>query len=94
MNVPKKYGLLRILALIIKILAWAALVLGIVGGLFGPNALPSFMGGVPEVATTMRIGLPLLGLILFAGLYSVGSIITMLISIEESTRALATHPDR
>ncbi|MGQ9492004.1 MAG: hypothetical protein ACUVR4_12520 [Anaerolineae bacterium] len=94
MNVPRKYGLLRAIAFILKLLAWLVLLAGIIGGFAGllggsplarnfnlPEALP-IIGGA---------GLLFLCVVWFVQLFAFGSILSLLIDIEENTRAIAAE---
>ncbi len=42
MNVPRKYGFLRVVAFILKLLAWLALLGGIVGAIISRTSLGAF----------------------------------------------------
>ncbi len=92
MNVPRKYGFLRVVAFILKLLAWLALLGGIVGaiisrtslgGLLESLNLPAWLPGAGSV------GVLLLCVVWFVQLFVFGSILSLLIDIEENTRALA-----
>lgn len=92
-----RYQILRIIALVLKVLAWVALAIAVIALLI---ALPSFLSatarGAPwyEVAPWgMMLSLPVLGVVWFVQLFAFGSIISLLISIEENTRALASRND-
>jgi hypothetical protein len=92
MSVTKKYGVLRVIALILKILAWVALGAGVIG-MF---VVTSNAGKLPDVmrplATVGTFGSLLLGIVWFVQLFAFGSVISLLIDIEESTRELASRP--
>jgi hypothetical protein len=83
MEVPAKYGLLRAVATILKILAWIVLIATVIGGLL---AIFNLGGGLGTWAGLSSI---LAGLIGFLELYAIGSILSVLIDIEHDTRALA-----
>ncbi len=94
MNVPRRYGILRFIALLLKVLAWAVLILSIIGmvslfgmgGSFGPDA-PAILRSL----TTMgAFALPLVAIIWFVQLFAFGSILSLLIDIEQHTRSLAS----
>jgi hypothetical protein len=92
MNVPRKYGLLRAIGTILKVLAWIILVVGIVAAIAGLFSLGRSTGLTRFVALTGVIGAPLLSIIWFIQLYAFGSVLSLLIDIEESTRAMAAEP--
>jgi hypothetical protein len=94
MNVPHKYGLLRGIAFVLKLLGWIVLI----AGLFGSVSL--FMIAVvnragaaallPAAVGAAGVGVvALLGIIWFVQLYAFGSILSLLVDIEENTRAMA-----
>ncbi len=95
MNVPHKYQVLRVIATILKALAWLALLVAVIALLIG---LPSFLSasarGAPwyEIAPwAVMLGLPIFGIVWFIQLFAIGSILSLLINIEENTRALAAQ---
>ena len=95
MNVPREYPVLRIIALILKILAWVVLAAGFIGmiGLFSAgSSLPSDLQTLRPVATAGALTLPLIAILWFVQLFAFGSILSLLIDIEESTRGLAARP--
>lgn len=86
MNVPRKYGLVRAIAFFLKLIAVIVLLIGIVGlvgSLFWGNqfALPRW------VTVGGAVGAPLAALLIFVQLYAFGSILSLLVKIEENTRA-------
>ncbi len=93
MSVPHKYGVVRAIAFILKLLAWVALVAGLataigiaVGGGSGANTL---------VDTVRSLGMvvgPLVGIVWFVQLFALGSVLSLLVDIEENTRWLAEQP--
>ncbi len=95
MNVPRKYGLLRAIAFILKLLAWVVLAAALIGtivlltNLGGSTATDNqflrALGSAGVVAT------PLLGVIWFIQLFAFGSILSLLVDVEENTRALAAE---
>ncbi len=93
MSVPHKYGVIRAIALILKVLAWVALVVGLgsaVGIMTSGGA-----GGNGLVDTLRSIGMvigPLVGIIWFIQLFALGSVLSLLVDIEENTRSLAEQP--
>ncbi len=90
MKVPRKYGLVRVIAFILKLLAWVILVLCIAGAIFGvtlfsrPAPFPSSIAGTGTLVVSV-----LTGLFWFVPLYAFGSILSLLLNIEENTRAMA-----
>ncbi len=96
MNVPRKYGLLRFIAFILKLLAWIVLLVGIGGmvlALIGlgsglTNNQPGWLQMLPWVGA---LGLPLLAVIWFVQLFAFGSILSLLIDIEENSRRLTAQ---
>ena len=91
MNVPRKYGLLRAIGTIMKVLAWIILVVGIVAAIVGLISLGSSTGLTRSLAYAGVIGAPLLSIVWFVQLYAFGSILSLLIDIEESTRTMAVE---
>ncbi|OQA19421.1 MAG: hypothetical protein BWY63_01734 [Chloroflexi bacterium ADurb.Bin360] len=98
----KRFGVLRFIATLWKILAWVVLVLGLLGAI--ATLVGGLAGGFLDTAMLRQLGLPsdlggtffgvagflgiLIGSVLqFFGLYAVGEIITVFLSIEENTRA-------
>ncbi len=93
MNGSPKYGLLRTIARVLKIIAWIVLAVGLIAAIV---ALTS-MGGSADTLTRALNGVlavvgPLMGIIWFLQLFALGSVISLLIDIEENTRLLAAQP--
>ncbi len=95
MNVPRKYQVLGIIALVLKVLAWLMLLGAVIAVVV---ALPAFLSassrGAPwyEVAPWgAMLGLPIFGIVWFVQFFAIGSILSLLINIEENTRALAAR---
>ncbi len=93
MDVPRKYGLVRAIAAFLKVLAVIILILGIVavvGSLqWGKQfALPQWitLGGA--------VAAPLIALLTFLQLYAFGSILSLLVKIEEHTRSMLQTPPK
>lgn len=94
MSVQRKYGLLRAIAFILKLLAWLVLLAGIVGGFAGLLG-----GGAFARNVNLPVALPIIGsavlmfacVIWFVQLFAFGSILSLLIDIEENTRAIASE---
>lgn len=91
MNVPHKYGVVRAIAYVLKVLAWLALL----GGLVTAIAAAVATGGAAGLLQVIRsIGLivgPVVGIVWFVQLYAFGSILSLLIDIEENTRVLSAQ---
>jgi hypothetical protein len=88
MEVPAKYGIVRAVAFILKLLAWIVLILGIGGGLLAMFNLGSGLGAFAG------LGGVLTGVLWFLLLYAVGSILSVLVDIEQETRSLAIRSQR
>jgi protein-S-isoprenylcysteine O-methyltransferase Ste14 len=91
MNVPRKYGLVRAIAVLLKLLAVLVLILGIVGLVASLNfgsqlALPQW------ISVSGAVALPLIALLTAMQLYAFGSILSLLVKLEENTRAMAQPP--
>ena len=94
MNVPHKYGLLRAIAFVLKLLGWIVLVSGVIGAVsLAMVAVVNRTGAaalLPQAVGLAGTGMvALLGDIWFVQLYAFGSILSLLVDIEENTRALA-----
>lgn len=93
MKVSRKYGFLRAVAFILKLLAWLVLLAGIAGGILalvglGASLTPDL--NLPGAVTVLGpAAVILVGVIWFIQLFAFGSILSLLIDIEENTRALA-----
>jgi hypothetical protein len=83
MEAPARYGLLRFIATILKILAWIVLIATVIGGFLALLNLGSGLGTVTGISSI------LVGVLGFLELYALGSILAILIDIERSTRSLA-----
>jgi protein-S-isoprenylcysteine O-methyltransferase Ste14 len=87
MNVPRKYGLVRAIAFVLKLIAVIVLVLGIVG--FVGSLLWGNQVALPRWATVGgALAAPLAALLIFVQLYAFGSILSLLVKIEENTRGM------
>lgn len=94
MSVPRRYGLLRVIAFIIRLLAWLVLLAGIGGALWTLIVQSRSAAPLPYLTAILIVGLPLVALTIFVQVFAFGSILSMLINIEESTRALAFEGER
>jgi hypothetical protein len=83
MDVPQKYGLLRAVAFILKLIAWIILIAAIIGGFVLMLNLGSGLG------TWSGLGVMAVGVVTFLEVYAVGSILSVLVDIERDTRAAA-----
>ena len=95
MNVPRKYLMLNVIALILKILAWVVLAagfIGMIGMLMAGSNLSSDLQTLRPLATAGAFTLPLIAILWFVQLFAFGSILSLLIDIEENTRALSSRP--
>ncbi|MCS7061859.1 MAG: hypothetical protein RMN25_11945 [Anaerolineae bacterium] len=74
MNVPRKDGVLRIVTIVYKVLAWIVLVVGVVGGLILLVAAQQIFAGI-YIGGMNLIGLVVIviGLVNFASLFITGA---------------------
>jgi hypothetical protein len=101
MTVPARFGVLRLVATLLKIIAWVVLVLAILGalglGLLGPLLSESLIDGallpasLVEGASSIIAGVILLvaGIAAFIFLFATAEGIQVQLSIEENTRLTA-----
>lgn len=99
MVVPKRFGMLRLIGVILKVLAWLSLVMGVVGAvvvLLAGNALvdtlaaaglASPLGG--SEAVILALGGLLMGVIYFLALFAAGESLFLQLAVEENTRLTA-----
>jgi hypothetical protein len=88
--------LVRVIAFILKLLAWLILLVCVVGAIWGLT----LMGRPPAgwlispvtLGTGTLVAALLTGLFWFVPLFAFGSILSLLLDIEENTRALAAYP--
>jgi hypothetical protein len=95
MNVPRKYPVLRVIAMILKILAWVVLAAGFIGMIALMSAgsrLSADLQVLRPLTTAGAFGLPLIAILNFILLFGFGSILSLLVDIEEKTRAMASRP--
>ena len=98
----KKFGVLRVVAAIYRVLAWIILVIGVLGacGILAISVSPGLIGiqnvdllglGVGGVAGGLVAGLGAIffAIIYFLLLYAFGELISLLIALEENTRLTA-----
>lgn len=93
MSVRRRYGLVRAIAFVLKLLGWIALVLGIVSAIL---VLTNLNANAPAFVRVLgSVGLvagPLIGIIWWVQLYAFGSVLSILVDIEENTRLLGAEP--
>ena len=102
MAVPKRFGVLRLVGTILKVLAWIILVLAILlgigaGAFSSVPALASIVDGFPALSDLLAngsglfvgIGLFLGGLLYWLLLYSAGENLLLRVAVEENTRLTA-----
>jgi hypothetical protein len=102
MTVPSRFGVLRLIANLLKILAWVTLILAILGalgvGLLGAvvrqgladEALLTFLLLIGDGAgLILALGLGFSGLMTFLGLYAGAESILVQLAIEENSRMTA-----
>jgi amino acid transporter len=92
MSEPKKYRVLSVIALILKILAWVALAAGVIGMIVVSSNAGKLPDAMRPLATAGTWGTLLLGIVWFVQLFAFGSVLSLLIDIEESTREIASRP--
>jgi hypothetical protein len=98
----KKYGVLRIIATINKIIAWLVLVLGVLGGCAslamglvpaltatGTRNAPVLLAGGLAAGLVTGLGAIAISILYFLVFYSFGELIYLLIDLEENTRTTA-----
>lgn len=95
MNVPRKYGLLRAIAFVLKLLGWVVLLAALIGTILLLTGLGGNATADNQVFRTLAaagvVVTPLLGVIWFIQLFAFGSILSLLVDVEENTRALAAQ---
>ena len=102
MNVPQRFGILRLIGTLLKVMAWVVLLgfllLALVAGLAGPIAR-QFLGDAGIQPDLLALGgaggliagvfLMVIGLVLFFSFYAAGESIFLQLAIEENTRMIA-----
>ncbi len=102
MSVPQRFGVLRLIGTLLKVVAWIVLVgsilLALTAGLAGPIAR-QFLGDAGLQAELLSMGsagglivgvlLMVTGIVLFLSLYAAGENIFLQLAIEENTRMSA-----
>jgi len=93
MDVPRKYGLVRAIAALLKVLAIIVLILGIVA-LVASLQVGKQMALPNWITVGGAVAAPLIALLTFFQLYAFGSILSLLVKIEEHTRAMIQPPPK
>jgi len=93
MSVPHKYRVVRAIGFVLKLLAWIALVAGLGSALAIALSGGAASGGLVDTIRSlgMVVG-PLVGIVWFIQLFALGSVLSLLVDIEENTRSLAEQP--
>lgn len=105
MSVPKRFGVLRIMGTLLKVMAWIVLIVAILGAIglglasTNPDLLTNLLGQLlpPETlaqfgsAGGILVGIVLLfaGLIYFLIIYAAGESLHLQLALEENTRLTA-----
>ncbi|MEZ4730891.1 MAG: hypothetical protein R3E79_27530 [Caldilineaceae bacterium] len=105
MSVPKRFGVLRVVGTLLKVMAWIILILTILGAIgigltsMSGDLLPNLLGGAvpPELLATMGpvggivagIAVLIIGIIYFLIIYAAGESIHLQLAVEENTRLTA-----
>ncbi|MCX6031521.1 MAG: hypothetical protein NT169_19755 [Chloroflexi bacterium] len=92
MSVSQKYGILRVIATILKFLAWVVLAAGIIGMIIVLANAGKMPDALRPLATAGTFAVPILAIVWFVQLFGFGSILSLLIEIEENTREIAARP--
>jgi len=92
MSVSRKYGLLRVIAGILKVVAWIVLAAGVAGVIIALTSVGSLPDTVRPVATVGTLAIPVIAIVWFVQLFAFGSVLSLLIDIEENTRSIAARP--
>lgn len=101
MTVPRRFGVLRFIGTLLKVIAWIILILSIlgaigvglassqVGAITQNNALLSALFSTPAGGIVAGVVTLLFGLIYFLVLYASGESLHMQLAVEENTRLTA-----
>ena len=92
MSVSHQYGLLRVIATILKFLAWLVLAAGIIGMIIVLANTSKMPEALRPLATAGIFAVPIVAIMWFLQLFGFGSILSLLIDIEENTRGIAARP--
>ena len=102
MTVPRRFGVLRFIGTLLKVIAWIILILSILGAIGAGlassqvgqavsqnNAILSALFATPAGGIVAGVIVLLFGLIYFLALYATGESIHMQLAVEENTRLTA-----
>ena len=101
MTVPKRFGVLRFIGALLKVLAWIILIVSVLGGvgaavmgdaivpLVAANPLLAGLMGTPVGRISGGVSLLLLGIVDFFILYAAGENLHLQLAVEENTRLTA-----
>jgi hypothetical protein len=105
MSVPKRFGVLRVMGTLLKVLAWIVLIIAILGaiglgltsmsgdlvtGLLGPVVPQDFLGALgPAGGILAGVAFLIVGLIYFLITYAAGESLHLQLALEENTRLTA-----
>lgn len=92
MSGSQKYGILRVIATILKFLAWVVLAAGIIGMIIVLANTGKMGDALRPLATAGTFAVPIIAIVWFVQLFGFGSILSLLIEIEENTRGIAARP--
>ena len=92
MSVSQKYGILRVIATILKFLAWVVLAAGIIGMIIVLTNTGKMPDALRPLASAGALAVPIIAIVWFLQLFGFGSILSLLIEIEENTRGIAGRP--
>ncbi len=90
MNVPSRYGLLRVVGWLLRILALVILIACIVGAIWISNNVPAPTSGI-NILTVLAV---VVGIANFIGWWVRGSMLNLLDDVEQRTRANAQAIER
>ena len=85
MNTLRNYGLLRNIASFLRIISWVALAVGVIGAIVALTL--SLPGNLKFAAFVVAL---IVGISWFIQLYAAGSVLFLLMNIEENTREMAS----
>ena len=101
MTVPKRFGVLRFIGALLKVVAWIILIICVLGGIGAAvmgDAIAPLLAGIPVLAGLIQtpvgrisggVGLLLIGIVDFFILYAAGENIHLQLAVEENTRLTA-----
>lgn len=89
MSGSQRYGILRVVATILKILAWVVLAAGIIGLIIVLSSAGKMPEALRPLVSSGAFAVPIIAIVWFLQLFGFGSILSLLIEIEENTRGIA-----